>query len=268
MKDLFDERPERGCLSRLQLDRVLGHEQTGLAEAQTHLAGCERCRSRLAELERKQTAVMAGTLVARGVDRIMEAAAAGRRPRWLRPALWAPAAAAVAAACLLLVLVRPEHHGPADGADVIRLKGSPEFEALLVSGTTVRRIHDSESLKSGDTLVFRVTSPRSGLVVLAGLDETGTPAILAQGHDSSWPVRAGTPIQLPLSVELDDAGGGERLFAFFCEQPPQQAALVAGLARAYPLGGGGRRDLRPEGPRTMGGCLVRSVLVRRAPDQR
>lgn len=268
MNDRPNEHPEaRRCLDRLQLDRLLAGEQTGLARAREHLEQCERCASRLAELQQRQAAMLSEGQVGRGVDRILAAAAQTERPfaawrRFFSPLVWAPAAAAIiAGVALLVVLARPH---PREASDAIRVKGAASLQVLLVGERGARSLADSDRLRSGDRLAFRVSSSRAATVLLVSLDAAGAPNLLALGATNHWPVQPGDGLQLPITVELDDATGDERVFAFFCDRPPATGALARQVERAYPRGPGGRRDLLPDRLRDAEGCRVRSALIRRA----
>lgn len=264
MRGPFERRSAESCLSQLQLDRLLADEQTGLEKARDHLKRCERCAALLEELRGQQKESLKG-LHQRVTQAIDAASAPDEKPFWqrlLRPTFLAPALVAAAASLLVVVLVVPGSP-PTESRDVLRLKGGHRFNVLLVTGGEARRLTQKDRLEAGDLLAFQVGSRTRGVVSIVSLDRSGEPSFLSHDENRHFVIEPGPLSQLPLSAQLDDAAGSERVFAIFCKERPGEAEVLSALDRAYPRDTHGQRMLERRPPRTAAGCAVASVLVRR-----
>jgi hypothetical protein len=177
--------------SELKLERhLLDPARSPIAE---HVAGCDRCRARLAEME-KQAEDFRRFVYPATLENV-------RRGRWtpLRT-LWLLAPAAGLAAVLLIA--RP---GPTP--DYIGAKGGPltlTAYAALPSGT--RPVSDGDAIPASASLRFRVRTEQPCALTLLSVDADGQVSRLYLQE-----VRGDTA--LPGGVNLDGKRGPERFFA-------------------------------------------------------
>ncbi len=268
MTDLFDLRDDGDCLSRLELDRLVANEAVD-DDVRARLDACEHCRERLADLRQERTAFLAANAPERiaALTEAVEAAGGVRRAPWWRRVfdwkLGAAASAAVAVAILLLVVLpRGEQGGVPDR---VRLKGDVVFE-VLVQGPGGGFERYVGPVPAGTTLGFRVGCAADCTIAIVGVGDRGPAYVVDKGQR----VRAGEPVTLGFTVDLDDQGTAERLFAVACAGEPDAAAIAAAVDEAYPEAG---RDLAAGVPlivtrdaaEPLSGCATRSVRVERAP---
>ena len=177
--------------SELKLERhLLDPERSPIKQ---HLAGCERCRARVAEMEKQgedfRRFVYPATL--EGVS----------RRRWALPrALWVLAPAAGLATVLLIARTGPT-------SDYIGTKGDAltmTAYASLPSGAKV--LADGEAVPASVSLRFRVRTERPCTLALVSVDATGQVSKLYAQE-----VRG--DVTLPGGVRLDGKAGPERFFA-------------------------------------------------------
>jgi hypothetical protein len=177
--------------SELKLERhLLDPDESPIKE---HLAGCERCRARVLEMEKQgedfRRFVYPATL--EGVS----------RRRWALPrALWVLAPAAGLAAVLLIART-----GPA--SDYIGAKGDAlaiTAYASLPAGARV--LTDGETVPASASLRFRVRARQPCMLFLVSVDATGQVSKLYAQE-----VRG--DVTLPGGVRLDGKQGPERFFA-------------------------------------------------------
>jgi hypothetical protein len=170
--------------------------------------------------------------------------------RWRRWLVGAPALALVAAVAVLVLWPRRAVDSTVAGGDEIRVKGGVRLEVVQVVPEPPRVVADGEAVPAGATLSFRAACPGPCAVALFAVGSDGVTA-LADEVSPPWTIEAGAPVQIPVSVTVDDTVGEDRVIAFFCVRPPDMAALRAALEQAK----------EP----SIAGCEVRSHVVRRGP---
>jgi hypothetical protein len=205
------ERRGEDCLSDFALDRLKTgdlEQPADRARMSLHLADCEPCRARLAEI----AAVVAPAFDFSGVK--------PEKPRrsWRLHAWWLTPLAA-AAIVLLLPWRSPGVRGKGGGW---QLGVVAQYPNGRVSG-----VSPGAALSPGDQLRFEVGAPTEAFVSVISLDATGavTPFVPATG--TAIAVRAGQRRLLDGAVRLDDSLGPERLMLLACPRPVPIASVVA-----------------------------------------
>ncbi len=220
---------ERDHLCALSLDRLLLSSMSADEERQAgeHLEACEACRTALEELRADQQR-FAARVFARTLPPLEARACRRGRLELLaarlgNPRLLVPVGLAVA---LLLVVARP-----APEPD-LRIKGGPTLKVFARRQGAVFQVRPDTRLAAGDRIRFVIEPERPGYLLVASVDGAGTVSVYfpPEGGQSA-PVGAGRS-ELPGSIELDDAPGPERLFAYFSEQPLPAAEVARALAAA------------------------------------
>lgn len=217
MKNPLATRLWPACLSALQLDRFRMGELSEAAaeEVRAHVAGCAQCTSELQHL-----AVEAPL----PPMRVVPLFAARKRPVWRRVAA---AGAGVAAAASLIFVLRPS------GSE--RTKGAAASLGMYVQHAgEVRRAGPGESVAAGDALRFAVTTPAAAYVAVLSVDPRGHGSVYFPLGARAELVPAGRDEPLPISTQLDESVGEERIVGLFCSAPvelePIRAALESGRA--------------------------------------
>lgn len=181
-----------------------------------HLAGCEACRARVAEMERQ------GDEFRRFVyPATLDAVVAPRRPWWRLPLLLAPALAAAG----LIVAVLP---GPP--ADYVGTKGAPLGLQLFAEGAA-SALDDGAPVRPDANVRFRLQTARPCLLWLFSVDEAGQVSRLLPREGEAGLELRGAQV-LPGGARLDGRPGVERFYAVCAAQPLpfEQVARAAGAA--------------------------------------
>ena len=177
--------------SELKLERhLLDPDRSPIKE---HVAECERCRARIAEMEKEgedfRRFVYPATL-----EKVV-------KPRWtLVRTLWVLAPAAGLATVLLIARTGP-------GPDYTGVKGPPlvlTAYAALPSGA--RAVADGDAVPASASLRFRVRVTRPCMLSVLSVDAAGQVSKLYAQE-----VRG--DVALAGGVRLDGKGGPERFFA-------------------------------------------------------
>lgn len=217
---------DRGHLSSLELD-LLGLGALPAPEvpaARAHLSSCERCRARLAELERARERFEAvrGEAWA-GVEARL---AAKGLPRWLAPL---SLLAAAAAAALLVFVARPGDRSPS-------VKGDAVLRVFALQKGQVRELASGDRVAPGDRVRFVADGAGSRCLLLVSVDGAGRATVYVPFDGARSLELAPGRQELPDSVELDGTLGTERLLAFFSDRPLEAAPLLQALARGPDAG--------------------------------
>ncbi len=223
----------RGCPSDLALEVHL--RDTAASGLSPHLAGCERCRARLAEMERQGEEFRRFVYPAT-VDAVV---AAARPRRWWRSwAVLLPVPALAAAAVLLLVLPR----GPSD--DYLGVKGGLALTVFTPSPSGSRALADGSEVPAAAALRFQVRPRAACRLWIASVDASGQVSRIypPAGEGGAEVARPGP---LPGGAVLDGKGGPERFYAV-CAPGPLAWSEVERAARA--AAGGGAAAVRGAGP--------------------
>jgi anti-sigma factor RsiW len=177
--------------SELKLERhLLDPDRSPIQE---HLAGCERCRARVAEME-KQGEDFRRFVYPATLEEVV-------KRRWApMRALWVIAPAAGLATVLLIARTGPT-------SDYVGSKGGAlalTAYAPLPSGA--KALEEGEAVPAGASLRFRVRAEQPCMLSLVSVDATGQVSKLYAQE-----VRG--DVTLPGGVRLDGKAGPERFFA-------------------------------------------------------
>jgi hypothetical protein len=212
-----------------------------------HLASCERCRGRVARMEKEgedfRRFILPATL-----DAVVEKHTRRRKP-WLALAAIVPAAAAAA-----LVVVFGVRHGPGD--EYVGTKGGLVLAAFVNRGGEAEAVQDGTQVPASAALRFRVTPPRPCSLWLVSVDESAQISRIypVSGETGAAVVQAGA---LPGGALLDGKTGLERFYAA-CTPEPVSFATVSAAVKSAVAGGVRRGDALPNLPR---GSAQATVLV-------
>lgn len=204
---------DAGCPPAADLEYLAAGD--GTPETKTHVDGCATCTAELARLRTENEAF----LKARPPQRFLTQLDARARTQRGARAWFVPSLVALAAAAVLLVVLRPTEAPP------VTFKGS--FLSVSVKrGDEVRTVTAGEVLREGDALRFSVRTERPGFAVVLERDGAGKVTVVAP-FDAKEPQRvpAGTTV-LEDSAQLDASPGPETFVAVLSERPFVPAALV------------------------------------------
>jgi hypothetical protein len=177
--------------SELKLERHLLDPQSSLIAG--HLEECERCRSRLVEMEKQ------GEDFRRFVYPATLESVSRRRWTPLRP-LWLLAPAAGLAAVLLIARAGPT-------SDYIGTKGGAlTLTAYVALPSGAKPVADGETVPASASLRFRVRTSQPCALTLLSVDAAGQVSRLY-----AQDVRG--DVALPGGIRLDGNAGPERFFA-------------------------------------------------------
>jgi hypothetical protein len=212
-------------LERYRLGEVTSAERDAV---EARLREDDGLRLRLADLERSDEEIRARYPARNWVPQVPHLGP-GRAP--LRP-VRAPWLAALAAAAVLLVVLRPTGSGPGIGDGGVRLKGSASD--LLVFRKTANGsepLSDGNSARAGDLLRVGYRAQHAAYGAIVSVDGRGlvTQHLPVAGR-TAVRLRAGEPVLLDRSYELDDAPRWER-FYLVTSGAPFDVGRVADAAR-------------------------------------
>lgn len=227
---------------------LLDPERSGVAP---HVAGCERCQARVAEMrrlgeefERKVFPVTAPAVLA-----------AARPPRRLRRVpRWILAAVIPAAAAVVVFLLARGRAPPAGGIDLAVYVQSP-------SG--VQPVPDGAEVPADASVRFEVSPAAPCCLWVLGVDASGeiTRLYPPKGDRASEAiVHPARPHELPTGAVLDGRGGPQRFFAVCTRTPVPWLTVKQAAAEAMPKGVDAVRSLRSI-PRLPPGAVQTTVLV-------
>ncbi|HKP58328.1 MAG TPA: DUF4384 domain-containing protein [Polyangiales bacterium] len=245
------------CATDLVLDEWSSGELDELTSARVaeHVARCERCSARHANLEAVRQAFLAESPSFRlhsarfGAPPARTAAVRSSwRERHWEPIKLALASLATAAfTATIVVWVGPGTEPPAAS----RTKGTAHVDFFVKRGSQVRRGQRGDSLAPGDALRFTYTNPERSYFALFNLDAQAASVYFPSAARAA-PLQAGSQVALDFSVELDAQLGQERVFGVFCPEPFELEPLRAALAANRSL---------PERPR----CQVDEIPILKVP---
>jgi len=237
--------------SELALEAYL-LDRTG-ANVAPHLAGCERCRTRLARMEREgedfRRFVLPATL-----DAVLEKNAPRRRRTWL----WLLGIAPVAAVAALIVAIRPSQ--PPEG--YVGEKGGMSLVAYLGAPSGAKVVLDGQAVQASAALRFSVTPAGRCNLWVVSVDESGQISRI-------YPTlgEGGAPVSkqgaLPGGAVLDGRAGLERFYAVCSPAPLRYEDLTKSVSAAVR----GATEVR-KGPALSGlpkGTRQVSLLVEKRP---
>lgn len=198
------------CLSDLALVQLDAGEVVSEA-GRTHVDSCPRCRASLDDIAEQRAQFVTHT----GAATPVWLAASKRRPLWRHPAVLA-SASALAAAALVLLLVRTSGQPTAPPLNGTRTKGRLfQLEVFVRHAGVVRIAARGEEVFPDDEVRFTVRGQGQHVAVF-GLDSVGTASI----YVPPIAVELSTsPTELPGAMQLDDVLGSERFLAIACVAP-------------------------------------------------
>jgi hypothetical protein len=237
MLDISRQKLPEGCITDLTFDEWHAGEldEQQVRELQQHVNGCARCQARHQALKMQASDFL---------GRYPELELPERRkvvPLRPRKAIWAwtTGAASLAAAAVLLLVLRPDSGQEVNGGGT-RVKGGSRIGFHVEHDGRVRSGSSGQVVHPGDRLRFVVTTTEPQHVAILSLDAAGAASVYypstaisrAFGLVRNQPVETG--------VELDATLGRERLWGIFCDEPfdvePLRQALE-GQAKLPPLPG-------------------------------
>jgi|GEM_PF-2277654 len=250
------------CLSDARLDAlVCGLAPAAVkARADAHLASCEPCRRRYAEL-REFAASMRGHMSDAAIA-AQAARAAKPRARWMRPA--AAGATALCAAALILLVVRAGDGRPDAG---IRTKGSDFFSVQVLRRGQTFLGTTGAPYYPGDTLQFAIPADRPRHVAVFDREASGAVTVFHpwRGHRSAFlaPLATAGEHILDPPIALDETRGREWLVAVACGTPFDTAIAAERLSDVSPdaVGGLAAGDLD-----LPAGCTVQTFELDKRPE--
>jgi len=194
--------------SELALEAYLLDRET--SPVAPHLGECERCRARVARMEREgedfRRFVLPATL-----DAVLEKNAPERRKQWL----WLLGIAPVAAVAALIVVIRqPEQPPP----DYVGEKGGMSLVAYLGAPGGAKMVLDGQAVKPSSALRFSVAPHGRCNLWIVSVDESAQISRIypAQGDGGAPVSKQGA---LPGGAVLDGRAGLERFYAV-CSPAP------------------------------------------------
>lgn len=212
-----------------------------VALLQEHLARCEPCRTRHAQLgaRHRELSLELPPLAAKLGSGVMPAFAAPRRALNLALGLGSLAAA-------LALWLAIDDREPV----LTRTKGSNDrvqLDWVIRRGGMLLEPGADEPLRPGDALRFGLRTKQSGHASVLSLDGEGGTSVY---HE--WvSIEPGTRQLLPGAVELDDVIGEEHLYGIVCEHTSPLPALQDAIRRA------------PTQPELPAGCAVDHHVLRK-----
>jgi hypothetical protein len=236
--------------SELALEAYLLDRET--SKDAPHLAGCERCRARVARMEREgedfRRFVLPATL-----DAVLEKNAPRRRSRWL----WLAGLAPVAAAAALIVSLRAQ---PPEGYE--GEKGGMTLVAYLGAPGGAKMVLDGQPVSPSAALRFTVSPAGRCNLWVVSVDESAQISRIypAQGDGGAPVSKQGA---LPGGAVLDGRAGLERFYAVCSPGPLRYEDLTKSVRAAVR----GLEDVRkgPDLPGLPKGARQVSLLVEKRP---
>ena len=205
-----------GCLTDLAFDAWSSGELDAQVRerAQAHVATCERCRLRHAELEAVRNEFYA-------TAPSFSAHAQSTRPkRSQHVSKWVFSLALAAAVALIFTPgLRPG----------TRQKGGPSLGYFVKRGEQVFEGERDTTLQPGDLIRFTYSSREPRYLALFGWDSHTASVYFPTNSAHAERVQSQMDVGLDFSVELDAAQSDEQVHALFCNSSYELQPLVAAL---------------------------------------
>jgi hypothetical protein len=235
--------------SELALERLLADPEKSPAKA--HVAGCDRCGARLAEMRRQGEEFLQFVFPAT-VEKVEEAAR--RRSGALGFIQWLAPATALAAAAAVFLLVRPagDLTGYLDGGDTATKGEHGLGMSVFLNGSGGARVaREAEVVPANAAIRFRVRPPAACHLWIVSVDAAGQVSRLfpTQGDGGAMLASA---FDLPGGAVLDGKPGPERVIAICTAGPLYYAAVERAVQATMARGEAAVRGIRavrglPEG---------------------
>jgi hypothetical protein len=240
-------RPE-GCLSDLVLDELFANElEAGVrASAQLHIASCERCTARLAELSATRVAFISQAPSFKALAQVVAPKLPTRLSRWQ------VAAGALAMAASALLFVRASSDPATLGGT--RSKGSPHLGLFIKRAGQIQRAASGVTVQPGDLLRFTYSSDQPRYLAIFDLEgHSASVYFPSDGRADAGAITAGNDVALDFGVEQNTSAEPEHVYALFCMTPFALAPLREALEQTGKL---------PE----QSGCTIDVIELRKAKD--
>jgi len=207
-----------GCLSDLTLDSWSSGELGASASdrVDAHVAKCERCRKRHADLESVRADFYAA---APSFDALR--LRAGKTKHRRQPVLLGGGLAlllSAAAAWLFMPGVTP----------MTRPKGGPSLGYFVKRGDLVFQGEHDSTLHPGDLVRFTYSSGAPRYLALFSRDAQSSTLYFPTG-DRAAPVQSDSDVGLDFSIELDEVLGDEQVWSLFCSESIELNPLLQTL---------------------------------------
>jgi hypothetical protein len=240
--------------SELALEAYLLDRET--SPVAPHLGECERCRARVARMEREGEDFRRFVL-----PRTLDAVLAKTAPERRRPWLWVLGIAPVAAVAALIVAIRPgQPPEPPEG--YLGVKGGMNLVAYLGAPGGAKVVLDGQAVKPSAALRFSVAPAGRCNLWIVSVDESAQISRIypAQGDGGAPVSNQGA---LPGGAVLDGRPGLERFYAVCSPRPLRYDDLT----KSVRAGVRGADDLR-KGPALPGlprGTKQATLLLEKRP---
>ena len=234
LMNLRRELPE-SCISDFTFDEWRADEldRDSIERYEAHLETCARCQQRHDAIAAESEAFFEKyprlelPQAARPGSKVVPLRA--KRNQWLG---WASGGVALAAAAVLLLVLRPATDGaPSEQPGNVRTKGSSHIGFFVKHGSEVRRGGDEQVVHPGDQLRFTLTSNKTQHVAILSLDAAGVVSTYYPRGGQSAGVNAVRDQAVDSSVLLDETLGKEQIWGIFCEAPFELEPLRGALQR-------------------------------------
>ncbi len=130
-----------------------------------------------------------------------------------------------------------------------------------------QEIKSGQEISPGEELGIMLSSIKPMSARILSIGEKDKPRSLMPPSVFSWPVTDTIPQKLPFAYKTDKKPGTERVFVLFCPQEAMLKYMDKALEFAYPLRADGTRNLDHDLQGAPAHCKMRSVLIRRTPQQ-
>lgn len=246
-------RPET-CASDLRLDLLasgeLSHEEQ--VETHRHLAGCELCASRMAEMNASRMFFAAARPRMRSRARTRSRQNTVERPVrrwWLLVALLGVMVGAAAAGLAIFLFASAESDSSGEGALFELPRGESRLMVFARHGDQVRPVETGDVVAPGDSLAFAISIVVPRHVAVFGVDRALRTSIYFPAGETAARLEPGGEIALPDRALLDEVPGEEVIYGVFCDRSFAVQRVRAALAAA---------PARPQFPE---GCEVERVAI-------
>jgi hypothetical protein len=122
---------------------------------------------------------------------------------------------------------------PRDPGALTRTKGGHRVTYFVEGATGLRAGAPGEAVRPGERVQLVVGAEGAGggeFVAVLGRDGRGQAVILHPEQGPAAPLPAGDRVQLPFSIQIDDAPGPEEIHVLLCAGPAPLEGVRAGLA--------------------------------------
>lgn len=237
------------CLSDYALDQFRAGmlDVAHVAQTNAHLAACERCQQALARIDTAKTEFQ-NTMPTLELHQPRWVSSRPRRAvlgHWM---FWAPAALAIMLIGSVWIVSQREFTSNEDIST--RVKGGSSLNYFILHEGKLRRGSDREQVFPRDVLQFFYSASSETYLAILSVDGARNVNVYYPiGETHTALIAAGVDRELPLSTELDDVLGEERIYQIVCEAA-QPIETLKSLVTA-----------RPENPKIPSGCRAKTLVL-------